>query len=694
MLFAVALAVLVLAPSGVSDGDVIEGSQSTLAVPSGESYVAAGTCGDGVYWTYSSSDAVLMIEGEGTLARYDEDRWGAWTMTSLRIDGTEVDGGSLARYVPGDIIGSVGELVLCGPSLRVPEGILDDLSPSSASFTDGFAVITEGMFSGCTRLGHVDLDGIVEIRDRAFSGCSRLAAVDVRTVSSLSLTAFERCISLSSLSATGSSVFTSEDGILYSDGGSTLYMCPPAHAREVIELPSRVTAVNLDYADVVYAYDAMNGSVSFSEAVEGAEARGLVFSSLGMSSHSLSRNGDSVTLSYELFDGWAVVPSCLTSEGLEAEIGSGFVSLTLSSRVSSVYPMGVAVLIYEMLAAVTVAGEWVVTLPEVDGTGVIEDIGELSATVIGYAGTDGTGELGARMYLHGIVCEVSSVSMDPALASGLEELTVGEGVEMGPGAFGYVRSLRTVTADHVSAVGEDAFRYCTGLTSVSLASCTDIGDRAFDGCWSLEELLLGDVASVSFGDSALRSCNSLELVVVGYSTEVSGDADVTVVHCTEDSFDISFGVSGGYLVVDAQFSSRVAYETADGGGVALCYRDRALIPMDDEIWLIVTHGTGGTGLQVIFDPGMGLDPTTRIIQYGSTVGGMEDPSVWGYRFLYWSLDGERFDMSQAMTESAVLVGVWVKEDSQDPTPVYLLATFVVAIVATMAVLAAARRRLR
>lgn len=641
---------------------------------------------------YSSSNGVLEVYGEGTMEAFDRDSWGDWTVESITVGGEEL--GDPEGYAPSEVVYYAARIVLSGGSLEVPSYALVDLRPRAASFSDGFSIITEGMFAGCTSLSSVNLQGISSIGDGAFRGCISLTTVDVRSVTDLSLTAFEGCTRLSSLSATGSGTFLSEGGILYSDGGSTLYMCPPAMSG-LVELPQGVTRVNLDYADVVHVADALYGQVTFVEAVDGASARGVVYSSLGMSSHSLSLSGDTVVLAYAFYDGWRVDGSCLVSSGMSVTIGDGRLSMALEQAVSSVYPMGVAVLTYEDLEDVTSLGSWEVVMPDLGGSGVIADIGGLEVAVVGYIGTDPSAELPGTMLHRGLVCEVTSVSMSPGAAGDLEELTVGEGVGIGDGAFEYCSSLRSITADYVETVGAGAFRYCTNLVSASFASCTEFGDRAFDGCWSLSELALGDVAAVEFGEDALRSCLSLEMLVVGTGTEVSGTDGVPVVHLGADDREMSLEAVGGYLLVSWEFTMWLTYILPDGTvGIAEAYSDQAVIPLVDGMEVVPSHGQGDRGHTLVFVPGLGLSDEVVHVQSGGTVDDVPEPSALGYTFLYWELDGERFYPSQAVTGSGVLTAVWSKEDGADATPVYIMAIFLVAVAATFGVLAVARRRLR
>ena len=60
-------------------------------------------------------------------------------------------------------------------------------------------------------------------------------------------------------------------------------------------------------------------------------------------------------------------------------------------------------------------------------------------------------------------------------------------------------------------------------------------------------------------------------------------------------------------------------------------------------------------------------------------------------FLYWELDGKEYDFTQPVTESMVLKAVWMKADSIDSTPIYLLAMLGVSVAATFVVVAMTRR---
>ena len=99
---------------------------------------------------------------------------------------------------------------------------------------------------------------------------------------------------------------------------------------------------------------------------------------------------------------------------------------------------------------------------------------------------------------HELLCEIvipkTVESIGQNAFSGCVELAsaeiLGDGVDIGAGAFEDCKKLTTVTAPSVGTVGEKAFYRCIALQSIALASAESIGDSAFMGCSALEVAIL------------------------------------------------------------------------------------------------------------------------------------------------------------------------------------------------------------
>ena len=487
-----------------------------------------------------------------------------------------------------------------------------------------------------------------------------------------------------------------------------------AHNLEEVEgaIHDNTTVINLGYADVFYALDmkGVDRTISFVNGVDAREvrARGLVYSSLGMNSCSVSElpsNQGGFRMTYSLFNGWSVVLDEGSYSGATATLAGNAITLTLESgNLSAVaYPMGVATITCGDLAKMTEMNGWAVTLTGLPaGDGVVEDIGSIGVSVTGYLGSDTDAELSRDMRYRGIGFEVTSVALTASTAGNLQNLTVGDGIPIGKDSFTALSGLRSVKADYVSEVGDGAFRFCTSLKEVSFASCSRFGAYAFESCWSLESVNLGS-GDISFGEDALRGCRALKILTVGMDTSIEGADDVIVLHYdTSDSNVKAFEVHGDFVLVTWWYGRTIEYSGTDDRTAAESMdfyygspNPTTVIPASDEMYVWVSTGPLNTSgrILVVFDYGLGVGYDTQRILTGTAASDPGARAHLGYHFQYWTLDGTNpFDFGTRLVQSTVLTAVWSKDDPVDPTPLYLGAILVASVIATFAVLAVGRRK--
>ena len=98
---------------------------------------------------------------------------------------------------------------------------------------------------------------------------------------------------------------------------------------------------------------------------------------------------------------------------------------------------------------------------------------------------------------------------------------LGDGVDIGAGAFEDCKKLTAVTASSVGTVGENAFYDCIALQSITLASAESIGEHAFFGCRALEVAIL---ASPQYIDGfAFSGCPKLTIYTDCEKSQVEWD---------------------------------------------------------------------------------------------------------------------------------------------------------------------------
>lgn len=695
----------------------------------GRDYVATGVCDTGAgaaSWRYVGTALTI---GSGSVGQIDpRGSWGDWTLTGLTVDGVPVPDEMLRTYSPSDIFGTISlylegnvdaddgvfrslgvrNVSVGGSATSVPSGMFANCTAlGSVSIGGSVRTVGDGAFSGCTLLSRVTISDAVEsIGSRAFSGCTSLRSVDVMGAS-VEIDTFSGCTSLASISATGSRTYTSVDGLLLSGGGRTVYICPPGISSGIIELDgglSEVTRVYLNEADVVFVVDAKGRpDVSFVR-LEGARAGSLTYSSLGMETASIRSTVTGLLLQYTTYPSWDVVEDEMVVSGLTYTSRDGSFTLVLDDGADAVFlPMGVGSMTYADLAAMTSAGDWGVSLvgiPEGDPDEVVEDVDPPTIAVTDYRG-DGTDvTLPEVLHYHGLRCLVAELDFSAGGTGTIETLTVEGEVSVPDRAFEYCTGLVRLVADSVTSVGDRAFAFCTSLESASLLSCASFGDGAFASCWALE-LVIAGAPEVTFGDGAFDGSPSVGAILADTDSRVSGNGGVPVVHFdTGDVYPWSFRVEGRFLLVSWEHKSRLYYSHDQGapegssqstdfyrGGVAI-------VQISDGLYLRAVDGYGGgystNYYQVVFDPGLGLEPRSVNVSPDRTVSSYV-PSAFGYTFQYWALDGSEYDFSQGVDRSMVLTAVWVRDDPIDATPMILLAVFAASVVAVFAIAALTRR---
>lgn len=725
---AVAILLLLAAPFVVmaSDDADAEASTSTASLKTSDigddtKVVASGTCGTATgaaKWSYyrsESNSSLTISDGSVDLSKN-------WKIEKLTIGETEATAADIAGFAMSDILTSRIALTVSG-SVSATAGAINSLNPTSAT-VNGTSV-PGSFFSNCVYLTTVKLaDTVTTIGAQAFSGCTLLTSFDVNKAA-VDQTAFKGCTRLMEFkAASGSTNYIVVNGMLHSDKGATLYLSPTGMntTLKMSDIGPNVKKTILGYADIDFVLD-VNGndrSITFEKASglqdKEIKGRGFVYSSQGMSScnigHTISAGSsqaDVFTISYVLYKGWAVDESLGIYTNATAKLDMGKIVVTADVDPTdktpylwmSALPMGVKTLRYSDLAGLDKLGDWSIKVSNLPSSSnsIIKDIDSLDVAVTGYLGTGSSAELDGTLYYRGIVCKVSSVSMTYQTIGKLTDLTVGEGVAIGKKAFANLTALKSVKADHLASVGDSAFEYCTGLTTVSFRSCTEFGQYAFQNCWGLRSIDLGP-SSIVFKDNALRGCRSLNLLTIGMDAKVEGVSGIPLLHYDmSDTSEKTFEVVGDYVRIYWYFSSKLFYNTVNDESTtteAPCYRaSDTIIPISDELYVWQKAGSPAkvTMNMVVYDYGMGLDASTSYVPYGEKISKPSSvPSVFGYRFLFWSDDGaNEYRFEETATQSKILVAIWSKDDPIDPVPMYLGIVFGAAVAGTFAVLAIARR---
>ena len=114
---------------------------------------------------------------------------------------------------------------------------------------------------------------------------------------------------------------------------------------------------------------------------------------------------------------------------------------------------------------------------------------------------------------------VTKIGEDAFAHSGLKQVTILPGTEVGAGAFRECHGLVNVElGGGIKHIGKSAFKGCSRLVRITVpASVSDIGNEAFCGCNSLEDIQLNEGLQ-HIGTGAFQRCKSLQSITIPSST--------------------------------------------------------------------------------------------------------------------------------------------------------------------------------
>lgn len=730
LLFGILMIVSVAAISCSDDTDAAEGDLVS----------ASGSCGSGLTWTYTASSGTVNITGSGNVPAFSftGTSWGSWTLTSVTTQtSTDIPATQatipLEYDVPSEIFGPSIELTFTGNgSITIAASAFENntkiTSVTLTSVTNvgseafsgcnniaevigiGGATINASAFSGCVKLATLTFSSAATsstasgatMGELAFSGCTALSTVNIGK-STVEENSFQGCTALKTIAATNSSVYHVDGPLLYNNDYTTVYLCPPGHTGTIVISRDTVTQINLNDAKVTYLVDLLDQnthSVTFNN-IGTPSATGIAYSSLGMETSSASFTSNKFTLTYTLYDGWDEgLGSLSVSPTATINNTPGKLEVTVTAGGSyRILPMGVAILTGDDLLEVEEDGIGGWTVGEVScseqGSEILTDVTMYRGTITGYEGS-GTAVLGTTLVYCGVEFSVNAISSTSGSYSGLRDLTINGSPTIVAGTFANT-GLERVTMDEVTTIPEALFRYCTDLAYVSMTSCKTIGQYAFEGCGNLSEIHLG-ADSIEIGTDAFNNCDALDILEVGLDTTVTGDVGMLVVH--HDGAGLNVETVGDNLIVRGSGMSSVSYSFSSSGeastanfysgGMAAIY-----VGGQGQVYLRSVAGTPSTQCMVVLDSQLGFEVDSLVLDSGSSLESLPELSRDGYRFLGWYTDpdgsspvGDNTHVSQ----SIILYADWQKENSSDNTAVIVVALFVVAIIATVAVLFVNGRR--
>jgi uncharacterized protein YjdB len=139
---------------------------------------------------------------------------------------------SLASVIIPDSVTSIGESAFYHCS-----------SLASVTIGKGVTSIASQALKFCNSLVSVTIpDSVTSIESMAFDGCTSLASINIPSnITNIHGTAFGGCASLTSINVPGNSIYTSENGILYTNDKKTLIAYPSAKGSYT--MPDTITSI-------------------------------------------------------------------------------------------------------------------------------------------------------------------------------------------------------------------------------------------------------------------------------------------------------------------------------------------------------------------------------------------------------------------------------------------------------------------
>lgn len=240
---------------------------------------------------------------------------------------------------------------------------------------------------------------------------------------------------------------------------------------------------------------------------------------------------------------------------------------------------------------------------------------------------------------------------------------------IGTRAFSGCTSLGSFTfPTSFASMGTNIFEGCSALKSIELSSAfTSIPSGFFQGCSGLESVTIpGTVTSI--GSLAFQSCSKLETVIVleGVTTiEYRAFANCTALKTV---FLPSTITSIDANAFDGCSSDFVLYAPKGSEG-ASCVE--AYAAEKNINYMPACH--------VTFDTGRGSAIAAQDLLPGTAASKPQDPTLDGYIFKGWQLNGENYDFATLVESDITLTAVWEydsrydDDDDDDDTPYFVIA---------------------
>ena len=204
---------------------------------------ANNSCGDNAAWNLNNG--VLTISGTGAMSDYSGRALPAWYsqragITSIVVSEGITYVGSCAFYGLNSVttVSLPSSLTACGNMVFAECSGL-----SSVSVPAGVTSISYAMFANCTSLSTMSAPGATAYGDYAFQGCNFSKFTVGRNVNTISSLAFFNMNATEFEVEAGNTVYFASNGVLFTDGGATLYAYPSSNTNTSYIVPNTVRKI-------------------------------------------------------------------------------------------------------------------------------------------------------------------------------------------------------------------------------------------------------------------------------------------------------------------------------------------------------------------------------------------------------------------------------------------------------------------
>lgn len=425
---------------------------------------ASESCGDNLTW--SLNDGELIISGTGAMTTFTNATAAPWYGMADKISKITVQAGvtSVSQYAFADLENAMAVSIADTVSEIGAMAFVRCSSLTSVTLPDAVREIPYALFADCFSLTSVTAHGITAIGEYAFQDTKVSSFVINKNLTEISPLSFFKAPITAFTVESGNSVYFAVNGVLYTDGGKTLFAYPQGSDATSFTIPSAVTRVN----DLAFAY---------------AKFREVVIP-------------DSVTeLGESAFQGAALasvtIPDSVKTAGYFTFYGSDLETVTLGT--------GLAVTPYQMFRQCTSLKR--INFPSTPL--------ELGAHTFGCCTALTEVTLPRNIGKIGSGCFGECTALKTFTSTGLKEIPFQ--------AFINCSSLENLSLDGIETIYRAAFIGCSSLTSVTLPATTDyVHNIAFPANTQLNCL---NPELSGFGTNGLARIQDISITGTDYYTE-------------------------------------------------------------------------------------------------------------------------------------------------------------------------------